>query len=595
LLAAIRSADQGSIRFPGALHRAATDNRMQRNVLLFALLSLAVLLGFQLLFPAQPTRPAPATGNTALPTGTAPQSSPPTTAAPMAEAPQTASQPNIPARDVTVESSAVHAVFTTRGGALKSWRLKKYHDASGQALELVPQQVAPDTPRPFSLSVDDANLSRVLASAVFTPSTDTVSLDGGAQSLRFDYRDESGLEAHKTFAFNSARPYVIGVMASVTRSGQPVPTAIEWGPGIGSGSVPHTRGYSQPPQAIFFTDGKVTRIAQTKIEQQSVHEGTFGFAGVDDQYFLASVVGPSQPVRLTYHALDVPVPAAQEPAHFVSWSARFPTPAQETTYFVGPKDFDVLTAVNRDLVRAIDFGMFSWLVVPLLLSLKWVNGYVGNYGWSLIILTVLINLAMFPLRHKSVVSMRKMQEIQPEMKAIQDRYKHLKPTDPARSKMNTELMNLYRERGVNPASGCIPMLLTMPVLFAFYRMLSVAIELRGAPFTLWIHDLVAPDPYFVLPILMGVTMFLQQKMTPSTADPTQQRMMMVMPLVLTGMSLWWSSGLLLYWTVSNVWGIGQQMITNRLIGPPPQRDVRPPAERRLKRAGGGKTDRANER
>jgi YidC/Oxa1 family membrane protein insertase len=157
------------------------------------------------------------------------------------------------------------------------------------------------------------------------------------------------------------------------------------------------------------------------------------------------------------------------------------------------------------------------------------------------------------------------------------------------------MMNLYRERGVNPASGCIPMLLTLPVLFAFYSLLAVAIELRGAPFVLWIHDLVAPDPYYVLPVLMGASMFLQQKMTPSTADPMQQRMMLVMPVVLSGMALWWSSGLLLYWTVSNVWGIGQQMITNRLIGPAQQRTVRPPAERRIKRAGSGKSDQAKER
>jgi len=189
--------------------------------------------------------------------------------------------------------------------------------------------------------------------------------------------------------------------------------------------------------------------------------------------------------------------------------------------------------------------------------------------------------------------MRKMQEIQPEVKAIQDRYAKLKMSDPAKSKMNTELMNLYRERGVNPASGCVPMLLTMPVLFAFYSMLSVAIELRGAPFVAWIHDLAAPDPLYVLPVLMGITMFAQQKMTPSTADPTQQRMMMIMPLVLTGMSLWWSSGLLLYWTVSNVWGIGQQVITTRIIGAPAQRTFRPPAERQLKRAGGSKTDQAS--
>jgi YidC/Oxa1 family membrane protein insertase len=236
--------------------------------------------------------------------------------------------------------------------------------------------------------------------------------------------------------------------------------------------------------------------------------------------------------------------------------------------------------------------MFAWLVVPLLRSLKWINTYVGNYGWSLILLTVIINLVMFPLRHKSVVSMRKMQEVQPEVKAIQDRYAKLKVTDPARSKMNQELMALYKERGVNPASGCVPMLLTLPVLFAFYSMLSVAIELRGAPFIGQIHDLSAHDPLFIWPIVMGVTMFIQQKMTPSTADPMQQRMMMIMPVMMTGMFLWAASGLVIYWTVSNVWGIGQQMITNRLIGPPAKHIVRPPAERKVKSVGGGKTDQA---
>src|SRR5438874_5630422 len=207
-------------------------------------------------------------------------------------------------------------------------------------------------------------------------------------------------------------------------------------------------------------------------------------------------------------------------------------------------------------------------------------------------------MVMFPLRHKSVVSMRKMQEVQPEVKAIQDRYAKLKMSDPARSKMNVELMNLYRERGVNPASGCVPMLLTLPVLFAFYAMLSVAIELRGAPFIGWIHDLSAHDPLFITPVLMGVTMMIQQRMTPSTADPVQQKMMMVMPVVMTTMFLWAASGLVIYWTVSNIWGIGQQMITNRIIGPAPVRTLRPPAERQVKNAkpvGGGKTEQAKER
>jgi YidC/Oxa1 family membrane protein insertase len=239
--------------------------------------------------------------------------------------------------------------------------------------------------------------------------------------------------------------------------------------------------------------------------------------------------------------------------------------------------------------------VFAWLVVPLLRALKWVNGYVGNYGWSLILLTVIINLVMFPLRHKSVVSMRRMQDVQPEVKAIQERYKNLKMSDPARGKMNQEMMALYKERGVNPASGCVPMLLTLPVLFAFYSMLSVAIELRGAPFIWQIRDLSAHDPWFIWPVVMGITMFIQQKMTPATADPVQQRVMLIMPVMMSGMFLWAASGLVIYWTVSNVWGIGQQMITNKIIGPSAVRTIRPPAERRVKNVGGGKTDQAKER
>jgi YidC/Oxa1 family membrane protein insertase len=288
-------------------------------------------------------------------------------------------------------------------------------------------------------------------------------------------------------------------------------------------------------------------------------------------------------------------PAEDPPPPYVNWSARYPEAPTGAAFFFGPKDFDVLAAIDRDLVRAIDFGIFSWLVVPLLRALKWLNVYIGNYGWSIIALTVLINLVMFPLRHKSVVSMRRMQEIQPEVKSIQDRYSKLKMTDPARQNMNKEMMQLYKERGVNPASGCVPMLLTMPVLFAFYAMLSVAIELRGAPFVGWIRDLSVYDPLFITPVVMGITQFVQMRMTPSTADPTQQRVMMFMPLIFMFMFIWAPSGLVLYWTVSNLWAIGQQALTNKIIGPPVVRSVRPPAERRVKAAGGGKTVAAKER
>jgi YidC/Oxa1 family membrane protein insertase len=506
-----------------------------------------------------------------------------------------AAVPSTPARDVEIDNADVHAVFTTRGAVLKSWKLKKYRDEQKQPLEMIAGHAPANSPLPFTLAVDDPALSAKLAAAPFTVTPESPPANAAEWRAEFDYSDDAGLHAQKVFSVAAARPYVINVSASVTLNGNPVPATLRWGPALGSGITQKSRTYNPPPQPIFFKDGKVTRVAPNKIATEPVLEGVFGFAGVDDHYFLASVVKPDESLRLDFAAVDAPVEGVPEGAHYVSWSARYPSPSRDAAYFVGPKDFDVLASVDRDLVRAIDFGMFAWIVVPLLRALKGINVYVGNYGWSLILLTVIINLVMFPLRHKSVVSMRKMQEIQPEVKAIQDRYAKLKMSDPARSKMNTELMALYKERGVNPASGCVPMLLTLPVLFAFYSMLSVAIELRGAPFIGQIHDLSAHDPLFIWPVVMGVTMFVQQKMTPSTADPMQQKMMMFMPIMMTGMFLWAASGLVIYWTVSNIWGIGQQMITNRIIGPTVQRTVRPPAERQvknLKAVGAGKTERA---
>jgi YidC/Oxa1 family membrane protein insertase len=565
---------------------------MERRVLIAVLLSFLVLYGYQALFPTPP-EPKPAQTSKAA---TAPKASGPTQSNPVASvqgAEPPAGAPSAPAREIEIDNADVHAVFTTRGAVLKSWKLKKYRDDQNQPLEMIAGHAPADSPLPFTLAVDDPALSAKLGAAPFTVTTPASPAGAPAGwQAQFDYADDTGLRAQKIFSIAPNKPYVVNVTATVTLNGQPLPTTLRWGPALGSGITTKSRTYNPPPQPIFFKDGKVTRISPDKIASQPVQEGVFGFAGVDDHYFLAAVVKPNEPIRLEYSAVDVPIDGHPEGAHYVAWSARFPSPPQGTAYFAGPKDFDVLASVDRDLVRAIDFGMFAWLVVPLLRSLKWLNVYVGNYGWSLILLTVLINLAMFPLRHKSVVSMRKMQEVQPEVKAIQDRYAKLKMSDPARSKMNTELMALYKERGVNPASGCVPMLLTLPVLFAFYSMLSVAIELRGAPFIGQIHDLSAHDPWFIWPVLMGATMFIQQKMTPSTADPMQQKMMMFMPIMMTGMFLWAASGLVIYWTVSNVWGIGQQMITNRIIGPPAQRTVRPPAERRVKNVGGGKTEQA---
>ena len=260
--------------------------------------------------------------------------------------------------------------------------------------------------------------------------------------------------------------------------------------------------------------------------------------------------------------------------------------AGELPVFIGPKDRDVLDGVHPQLWEAIDFGFLSPIVAPLHRTLKWINGSVGNYGWSIILLTVLINILIFPLRHKSVVSMRKMQELQPEMKAIQARYANLKATDPGKQKMNQEVMELYRTHGVNPASGCLPMLLTMPVLIAFYRLLSMAVELRGAPFTLWISDLSVQDPLYITPVVMGASMVFQQRLQPAGTDPMQQKIMMLMPVMFTVMFLWAPSGLVIYWLTSNIFNIGQQLVTNKIAGPPRTRQVRPPAERQVKKVTG---------
>lgn len=560
---------------------------MEKRVLIAVLLSFLVLYAYQAMFPPPKddlNKPVQASKAATAPNASAPAASNPAPAPP-------AEQPAAGEREIVVENADVRGVFSTRGGVLKSWQLKKYRDDHGQPYELVAGHAPAGSALPLTLAVDDAALSTTLASAQFAAAE---SGSGKSSQVQFVY-DANGLHAQKTISIDASRPYALNVSVVVTRDGQAMPATLLWGPALGSGITVKSRSYNPPPQPIYFKDGKVSRIAEAKITEAPVQEGTFGFAGVDDHYFITALVKPPPAVRLQYALVDVTLADHPEGAHYVNWSARVPTTPQALVYFAGPKDFDILAAVDRDLVRAIDFGMFAWLVVPLLRALKWINLYVGNYGWSLILLTVLINLAMFPLRHKSVVSMRKMQEVQPEVKAIQDRYKNLKMSDPARAKMNQEMMALYKERGVNPASGCVPMLLTLPVLFAFYSMLSVAIELRGAPFIGQIHDLSAHDPWFIWPIAMGITMFIQQKMTPSTADPVQQKVMLIMPVMMSGMFLYAASGLVIYWTVSNIWGIGQQMITNRLIGPATVRTVRPPAERRVKNAGSGKTDQAKER
>ncbi len=509
------------------------------------------------------------------------------------------------ARDIVVDTDAVHAVFSTEGATLKSWRLKHYFNELGEPLELVPEALPPNYPRPFTLTTNEETISNVLRVAKFRPSADgPLSLGSAPGTLSFEYQDETGLTARKNFHFQpDGQQYLLNVDASVDVQGVARPVTIRMGPSLGLG---YTAGgfmtASYPAGALYYQDGSVERPSTSDLEEQPAYEGVLRFAGVGDHYFLSAAIPGTRSARVEFQPVTLPVPEPEatdtgsQERVFVSYSVST-TGAMNMPFFLGPKDFDILKSIDTQMVRAIDFGIFAWLVVPLLQTLKWINGYIGNFGWSIVVLTIVLNIIMFPLRHRSMVSMRKMQEIQPEVKAIQKRYEKFKLTDPERQKMNTETMALYKQKGVNPASGCVPMLLTMPVLFGFYSMLAVAIELRGAPFFGWIHDLAKMDPLFITPLLMGASMFVQQRMTPSTADPSQQKIFMFMPIIFTGMFLWAPSGLVIYWLMSNIMTIGQQYLTNHLIRTGPKGQTNggsggTSAEKRAKQAGSAATPKA---
>ena len=573
---------------------------MERRVLLAIFLSFLVLYSYQAFFTTPTPAPSALPGTTAVapgqasagtgtadravPGGVAVESAARSTAAPVVS--------DSTERDIRIETPQVVAVFTNRGARLKSWRLKKYFDSRHAPLELVAVDLADTQPLPFSLRTSDAATTADLNTSLYTvrgaPALSVVQTT--PTELTFEYQDDAGLHAVKTFRVDPVG-YTVTFQTRISGSAGAINPEIVWGPGLGDSDAQAGR-YAVKAGALYSAAGKVSRVAAKGIAAQPTYDQNFEYAGIDDHYFTTIAVKLGSG-KVTYQNLSIPPPAgSKDPARdLVAYSIAPAQADQAVTFYIGPKDFDALAFIDRNLVKAIDFGMFSVIVVPLLRSLNWIHSYVGNYGWAIFILTVLINLVLFPLNHKSVVSMRKMQEIQPETKAIQERYAKLKTTDPARQKMNSELMALYKERGVNPASGCVPILLTLPVFLAFYSLLTTAIELRGAPFFGWIHDLSQPDPYYVMPILVGISQIVTQWMTPQAGvDPTQQKMMMIMPVVLIFVFVSTPSGALIYWLVGNVWRLGQQYLTNYLIGPPNVRTIRPAAERRVKRVGAGKTD-----
>ena len=591
---------------------------MERRVLLAVFLSFLVLYGYQALFvPTPPPADPVASSGPQQEQG----SLPPQTASPTGTStsvPSAGSEPgrigaverptpdplvgDTEPRDIIVESDFFRAVFSNRGAELVSWQLKEYL-SDGRPVELIvsPRSLSPEEPWPFTLAFENDDLTYLADQALYRPSRSSIRLGERAETLTFEYEDAGGFTVHKAYTFDpSTSPYVVRLTVEAKLGREVLETAVQWGPALGGVETAVSRfAFRQGPRGLMYgrlseggvlSDSAIERLDRGDVAAQPVYDGLLDFVGVDNHYFVAVALPQQRQVVANYRAVQVlPQTPDEEALDLFAFDLRVPDGVNDLAFFIGPKDFDVLERASAPLVRSIDFGWLSVLVVPLHRSLKWVYGWVGNYGVAIILITLMVNIIIFPLRHKSVASMRKMQEIQPEMKAIQARYEHLKATDPDKQKMNQEVMALYRDRGVNPVSGCLPMVLTMPILFAFYRLLSMAIEMRGAPFVLWITDLSAHDPLYVTPLIMGASMFVQQRLTPMQAEPMQQRIMMFMPIMFTFMFLWAPSGLVIYWLTSNILGIGQQLLTYRIIGPLKVKTVRPPAERRVRgKKGAGK-------
>lgn len=545
--------------------RSPEDADVESRLLLAILLSMAILFAtpyvYQFFFPAPlpaAEEPAaveePAAAAARLPEtgdsgerGVVPEAGLETQADPM---------------QVRLENEDLQLVVDNRGGILGSARLKKFLDEEGQPLELMPQGLPAEFDRLLDVGTGNEALDARLRDAVYTVETEVH--PGGGGKVRLYYR-RGGLEVSKQLVLPRAG-YVLEVKAAGRADDESLPLGLSLGTGVGR--LPGGKaGDFALAQVVFLQAGRVERYDAGDLEAGAVQiEGDLGWMALDSKYFAAAAVagGLIRSARLERREWTHPSPAGKpETVPLLAASVGL-RPDATVRLFLGPKQSAELEAVEASLTELIDYGWFAILVVPLLAALKGVYAFVGNYGWAIILLTFGINLVLFPVRYKQIVSMQKMSALQPKLRSIQDRYKRMKRDDPRRQQMNTEVMALYKEHGVNPLGGCLPLLLQMPILFAFYRMLDMSIELRGAPFIWWITDLSKHDPYFVTPIVMGVTMVAQQKMTPATGDPAQRKMMMFLPVVFTFFFLWVSSGLAIYFLFSNLFAMLFQAVLQRL-------------------------------
>ena len=570
------------------------DPGTEKRLLLVFVLTFAVLIISQPLLmkfvkpqqpPAAPSQPAPVVAPAAPGRGkaNAQVSAPASVAARQAAAEQ----------DTVIENDLYKITFTNRGAQVKSWILKKYNDDSGKPQELVHAKAAPQFGLPLSLWTYDENLRKQLNDALYIASA--TGETKAPADLTFDYAD-AGTVVRKTFHFDHS--YVVKVETSVTQNGLAVPAFPAWPAGFGDQAMPAAYASSR----VDYEPGeKVTRTDPKKVSGGATINGPFHWAGTLDQYF-AAVFIPDDPNSAAMVTLHNTIEVARDPEKLDAPKDKFPVlgaavgsinGATSERLFVGPKNLNILESVKvgpGDLRGLIDFGFWSFISRPLFLWLRWTQQNVAsNWGMSIIILTVIINVVLFPLRLTSMKSALKMQKLTPQVNGIKEKYKqkgkNLPMRDPRKMELNQqqnqEIAALFKREGANPIGGCLPMLIQFPFLIAFYTMLGSAIELRHAHF-LWLSDLSAPDHIYVIPILIVLSTLVVQKMTPQAGmDPAQQKMMTFMMPVMLGFISWsLSSGLGVYWVTGNLIMILQQYwMNNSALG----RDMRAEAEKRAAR------------
>jgi YidC/Oxa1 family membrane protein insertase len=556
-----------------------------RSLMIFTFLALAAVLAFQYFKPTQSTPPAPSpTQQSSQPAASsqAPAFNPATVQVPSATPAISAAAET----ETTVENEKYRITFTNRGAQVNHWILKGYTDTSGKPLDLVQAQTSARFGLPLSLFTYDADLTAQLNQALYQPSTTGQLLSPGTLSFHYS---AAGLDVVKSFSFDSS--YVISIDANVTRNGEPVRALVSWPAGLGDMEefLPSSKTRSPvttASQINWSIDGKQDATAAPKVSGNATSDQSYEYAAVSDLYFAAAFL-PDAPARTTmvnfHNTIELPSdlsdPNSQKkPAHVVGLAVGDQSGATHMRLYAGPKELDVLNSVHaigadgkptgQSLSSLIQYGWWGIIAKPLYLALRYLRGLLGpginNWGWAIIIVTVIFNLLMLPTRLMMMKSSLKMMRIQPKVEALKKRYAHLKMNDPKRAEMNAEMMSLYKEEGVNMYGGCLPLLLQMPLFFAYYRVLLNAVELRQAHW-FWLTDLSSADPLHILPVIIIISMFLVQFITPSPGmDPTQRRMMAIMMPAIMGFTLWhFASGLALYWVTGNLINLAIQLLINQ--------------------------------